>query len=52
MLLIDKEKDGEFSFYLHNSFTDDSMVMKVDIHEFARMFASLSEYFQLEQIEI
>ena len=50
MLLI--EKDGEFHFYLHNSFTDDSMVMKVDIHEFARMFASLSEYFQREQIEI
>jgi hypothetical protein len=50
MLLI--EKDGEFHFYLHNSFTDDSMVMKVDIREFARMFASLSEYFQREQIEI
>ena len=50
MLLI--EKDGESHFYLHNSFTDDSMVMKVDIREFARMFASLSEYFQREQIEI
>ena len=50
MLLI--EKDGGFHFYLHNSFTDDSMVMKVDIREFARMFASLSEYFQREQIEI
>ena len=50
MLLI--EKEGEFHLHLHNSFTDDSMVMKVDIREFARMFASLSEYFQLEQIEI
>ena len=50
MLLI--EKEGEFYFYLHNSFTDDSMVMKVDIHDFARMFASLSEYFQREQIKI
>jgi hypothetical protein len=28
------------------------MVMKVDIHDFARMFASLSEYFQRDQIEI
>ena len=35
MLLI--EKEGEFHFYLHNSFTDDSMVMRVDIHDFARM---------------
>ena len=25
--------------------------MKVDIHDFARMFASLSEYFQREQIK-
>jgi hypothetical protein len=43
MLLI--EKEGEFHFYLHNSFTDDSMVMRADIHDFARMFASLSDYF-------
>ena len=50
MLLI--EKEGEFHLHLHNSFTDDSMVMKVDIHDFARMFASLSEYFQRDQIEI
>ena len=50
MLLI--EKDGEFHFYLHNTFTDDSMVMKVDIRDFASMFASLSEYFQREQIKI
>jgi hypothetical protein len=50
MLLI--EKNGEFHFYLHNTFTDDSMVMKVDIHDFASMFASLSEYFQREQIKI
>ena len=49
MLLI--EKNGEFHFYLHNSFTDDSMVVKVDIRDFARMFASLSEYFQRDQIE-
>ena len=49
MLLIEK---GESHFYLHNSFTDDSMVMKVDIRDFARMFASLSEYFQRDQIEI
>ena len=41
MLLI--EKEGEFHFYLHNSFTDDSMVMRVDIHDFARMFVSLSD---------
>jgi hypothetical protein len=26
--------------------------MKVDIQDFARMFASLSEYFQRDQIEI
>jgi hypothetical protein len=50
MLLIEKEEESYF--YLHNSFTDDSMVMKVDIHDFARMFASLSEYFQREQIKI
>ena len=50
MLLI--EKEGEFHLYLHNSFTDDSMVMKVDIHDYARMFASLSGYFQRDQIEI
>ena len=48
MLLI--EKEGEFYLHLHNSFTDDSMVMKVDIHDFARMFASLSEYFQRDKI--
>ena len=29
MLLI--EKEGEFYIHLHNSFTDDSMVMKVEI---------------------
>jgi len=28
------------------------MVMKVDIRDFASMFASLSEYFQREQIKI
>lgn len=50
MLLI--EKEWAFHLHLHNSFTDDSMVMKVDIHDFARMFASLSEYFQRDQIEI
>ena len=50
MLLI--EKEGEFHLYLHNSFTDDSMIMKVDIHDFARMFVSLSDYFQQEQIKI
>jgi hypothetical protein len=50
MLLI--EKNGEFHFYLHDTFTDDSMVMKVDIRDFASMFASLSEYFQREQIKI
>ena len=49
MLLI--EKEGEFHLHLHNSFTDDSMVMKVDIHDFARMFDSLSEYFKREQIK-
>lgn len=50
MLLI--EKGGEFYLHLHNSFTDDSMVMKVDIRDFARMFDALSEYFEREQIEI
>ena len=50
MLLI--EKEGEFHLHLHNSFTDDSMVMKVDIQDFARMFASLTKYFQRDQIEI
>ena len=50
LLLI--EKEGEFHLHLHNSFTDDSMIMKIDIHDFARMFASLSEYFQREQIVI
>ena len=50
MLLI--EKIGEFHFYLHNTFTDDSMVMKVDIQDFAKMFDSLSEYFKREQIKI
>ena len=48
MLLI--EKEGEV--HLHNSFTDDSMIMKVDIHDFAKMFDSLSEYFKREQIKI
>ena len=48
MLLI--EKKGEV--HLHNSFTDDSMIMKVDIHDFAKMFDSLSEYFKREQIKI
>jgi hypothetical protein len=42
MLLLERA----FHLHLHNSITDDSMVMKVDIHDFARMFASLSEYFQ------
>ncbi len=46
MLLI--EKEGEFHLHLHNSFTDDSMIMKVDIHDFVRMFDSLSEYFKRE----
>ena len=50
MLLI--EKEGEFHLHLHNSFTDDSMVMKVDIQDFAKMFDSLSEYFKREQIKI
>jgi hypothetical protein len=50
LLLI--EKEGEFHLHLHNSFTDDSMIMKIDIDDFARMFASLSEYFQREQIGI
>ena len=50
MLLI--EKEGEFYLHLHNSFTDDSMVMKVDIRDFARMFDALSEYFEREQIGI
>ena len=48
MLLI--EKEGEV--HLHNSFTDDSIIMKVDIHDFAKMFDSLSEYFKREQIKI
>jgi hypothetical protein len=50
LLLI--EKEGEFHLHLHNSFTDDSMIMKIDIHDFARMFTSLSEYFQREQIGV
>jgi transcription initiation factor IIF auxiliary subunit len=50
LLLI--EKEGEFHLHLHNSFKDDSMIMKIDIHDFARMFASLSEYFQREQIGV
>ena len=50
MLLI--EKEGEFHLHLHNSFTDDSMIMKVNIHDFARMFVSLTKYFQRDQIEI
>ena len=50
MLLI--EREGEFHLHLHNSFTDDSMDMKVDIRDFARMFASLSEYFQRDRIKI
>ena len=45
MLLI--EKEGEFYFYFHNSFTDDSMVMKVDIHDFVSMFVSLSDAIRL-----
>ncbi len=50
MLLI--EKEGEFHLHLHNSFTDDSMIMKVNIQDFARMFASLTKYFRRDQIEI
>jgi hypothetical protein len=50
MLLI--EKEGEFHLHLHNSFTDYSMIMKVNIQDFARMFASLTKYFQRDQIEI
>ncbi|HEX7142724.1 MAG TPA: hypothetical protein VF222_09630 [Nitrososphaeraceae archaeon] len=50
MLLI--EREGEFHLHLHNSFTDDSMDMKVDIRDFARMFASLSEYFRRDRIKI
>ena len=50
MLLI--EKEGEFHLHLHNSFTDDSMIMKVNIHDFAKMIDSLSEYFKREQIKI
>ncbi|HEU4483566.1 MAG TPA: hypothetical protein VFR65_11000 [Nitrososphaeraceae archaeon] len=46
------EKEGEFHLHLHNSFIEDSMVMKVDIRDFARMFDALSEYFEREQIEI
>jgi hypothetical protein len=49
MLLIEKEGQFHLHLHLHNSFTDDSMVMKVDIHDFARMFDSLSEYFKRDK---
>jgi hypothetical protein len=44
--------DNEFQLHLYDGYNDTALVMNIDIQDFAKMFDSLSEYFQRAQIEL
>jgi hypothetical protein len=50
-LLLLKRKDLKFELHLHNDYTDQAMAMVLEINDLGRMFESLEEYFQREQID-
>jgi len=41
----------DFQLHLYDGYNDIALVMNIDIQDFAKMFDSLSEYFQIVQIE-
>jgi hypothetical protein len=51
-LLLLKRTDSKFELHLHNDYTNQAIAMVLSIEDFAKMFESLEEYFQREQIEI
>ena len=44
--------DNEFKLHLYDGYNDIALVMNMNIRDFAKMFDSLSEYFQRDQIEL
>ena len=50
LLLLKRKSDEKFELHLHNDYTNDAIAMILDIKDIARMFESLEEYFQREQI--
>ena len=51
-LLLKRKGEGKFEIHLHNDYTNQAIAMVLELKDFARMFESLEEYFQREQIEI
>jgi hypothetical protein len=52
LLLLKRKKDDRFELHLHNDYTNQAIAMVLEIKDLGRMFESLEEYFQREQIEI
>jgi hypothetical protein len=48
---LKRKKDNKFELHLHNDYTNEAIAMVLELKDFARMFESLEEYFQREQIE-
>ncbi len=51
-LLLLKRRDDKFELHLHNDYTNQAIAMVLELKDFTKMFESLEEYFQIEQIEI
>jgi hypothetical protein len=50
LLLLKRKKDEKFELHLHDDYTNQAIAMILDIKDLAKMFESLEEYFQREQI--
>ena len=44
--------NNEFQLHLYDGYNDVALVINIDINDFAKMFDSLSKYFQGAQIEV
>jgi hypothetical protein len=52
-LMVTKNKnDNKFQLHLYDGYNDTALVMNISIQEFAKMFDSLSKYFQGAQVEL
>jgi hypothetical protein len=52
LMVTKNNDDNEFQLHLYDGYNDTALVMNIDIQDFAKMFDSLSEYFQRAQIEL
>ena len=51
LILLKQKKDpNKYEIHLHDDYTHNAIAMVLDIKDLQKMFESLEEYFQIEQI--